>query len=314
MIPATLRALLAGLVDYAGLFPPAALDMPAAMREYHHQRTGADAWMLGAFVLPTARLAEFEAAQATVDVSGGPWRLSALPGSDIGSSLDDVARFNARSPIATIDAVEFKAEEPAAISAALARVPTAITAYVELPLDRDLVPLLAAIEAGGGRAKVRTGGITEAAFPPSHALARFIQACAQAGVPFKATAGLHHPLRGEYRLTYEAEPPHGMMFGFLNVFLAAAFARAGLDARQRRCCSRRRMRRHSSSLNRSSAGRVSPSLAPKFQPFDITQHSASAPARSRSRSMTFALSASCESLSHRRDPRPRPHELGSLGQ
>lgn len=232
MIPATLRALLAGLVDYAGLFPPAALDMPAAMREYHHQRTGADAWMLGAFVLPTARLAEFEAAQATVDVSGGPWRLSALPGSDIGSSLDDVARFNARSPIATIDAVEFKAEEPAAISAALARVPTAITAYVELPLDRDLVPLLAAIEAGGGRAKVRTGGITEAAFPPSHALARFIQACAQAGVPFKATAGLHHPLRGEYRLTYEAEPPHGMMFGFLNVFLAAAFARAGLDARQ----------------------------------------------------------------------------------
>jgi hypothetical protein len=63
-------------------------------------------------------------------------------------------------------------------------------------------------------------------------LARFIQACADAGVPFKATAGLHHPLRGKYRLTYEAGSPHGMMFGFLNVFLAAALARTGLTARE----------------------------------------------------------------------------------
>ena len=231
MIPSTLRTLLAGLVDYAGLFPPAALDMPAAVREYQHQRTSADAWMLGVFVLPTSRLPEFEAALMDIGSSGAPWRLSALPGSDIGESLDDVGRFSARNDAAVIDAVEFKADEPAAIATALARVPTGINAYVELPLDRDLEPLLAAIAAGGGRAKIRTGGITEAAFPPSHAVARFIQACARAGVPFKATAGLHHPLRGEYRLTYEPEPPHGMMFGFLNVFLAAAFARAGLDAR-----------------------------------------------------------------------------------
>ena len=86
-------------------------------------------------------------------------------------------------------------------------------------------PRLAVLSAAGARAKVRTGGVTEGAFPASHALARFIQSCADAGVPFKATAGLHHPLRGEYRLTYEPGSPHGMMFGFLNVFLAAAFAR-----------------------------------------------------------------------------------------
>ena len=50
-----------------------------------------------------------------------------------------------------------------------------------------------------------------------------------AGVPFKATAGLHHPLRAEYRLTYEPGSACGTMFGFLNLFLAAAFMGAGLD-------------------------------------------------------------------------------------
>jgi hypothetical protein len=52
--------------------------------------------------------------------------------------------------------------------------------------------------------------------------------CAQAAVPFKATAGLHHPLRATYRLTYDADSPRGEMFGFLNVLIAAAFARAGV--------------------------------------------------------------------------------------
>ena len=46
---------------------------------------------------------------------------------------------------------------------------------------------------------------------------------------FKATAGLHHPLRGDYPLTYEAGSARTTMFGFLNVFLAAAFARFGLS-------------------------------------------------------------------------------------
>jgi len=58
-------------------------------------------------------------------------------------------------------------------------------------------------------------------------LARFIYCCAENQVGFKATAGLHHPLRGDYGLTYD-EPPHkGTMYGFLNVFIASclAFAR-----------------------------------------------------------------------------------------
>ena len=68
------------------------------------------------------------------------------------------------------------------------------------------------------------------AIPDPAALARFLVACARAGVPFKATAGLHHPVRAEQPLTYGKDAPSAMMHGFLNVFAAAALARAGAAA------------------------------------------------------------------------------------
>ena len=76
-------------------------------------------------------------------------------------------------------------------------------------------------------AKIRTGGTTVDAFPRTASIARFVRRCLEAGVAFKATAGLHHPLRAEYRLTYEPHAPCGTMFGYLNVFLATALAVAG---------------------------------------------------------------------------------------
>ncbi|MDQ3951273.1 MAG: hypothetical protein M3282_13145, partial [Gemmatimonadota bacterium] len=100
--------------------------------------------------------------------------------------------------------------------------------FYEIPIDSDPGPLVAAISRVGGKAKVRTGGVTADAFPRAADLARFIVTCAEAAVPFKATAGLHHPLRATYRLTYDPDSPRGEMFGFVNVLLAAAFARFGL--------------------------------------------------------------------------------------
>lgn len=79
-------------------------------------------------------------------------------------------------------------------------------------------------------AKVRTGGIDADVIPGAPPLARFLEACASAGVPFKATAGLHHPVRAEHPLTYEPDAPRRTLHGFLNVFCAAAFARGGMPA------------------------------------------------------------------------------------
>ncbi len=78
-------------------------------------------------------------------------------------------------------------------------------------------------------AKVRTGGLTPDAIPSSADVAGFLCRAAQLRMPFKATAGLHHPLRSQRPLTYALDSPRAAMHGFLNVFLAAAFAWDGLE-------------------------------------------------------------------------------------
>ena len=67
--------------------------------------------------------------------------------------------------------------------------------------------------------KVRCGGVTAEAFPPVPELAHALSVCRNETVPFKATAGLHHPLR-HYNETIGTS-----MHGFINVFGAGILAR-----------------------------------------------------------------------------------------
>jgi hypothetical protein len=224
------RALLAGLVDYAGLFPPAALPMDEAVAEYAASRRSPEAWMLGRFVVPAGRLAELSRAadRHPGPGAGEPWRLSALLGTDVRGDTVRVTAFNeSAGERAVVDAVELKAGSPQQAEAALEAVPPGLATFVEVPLEGALEPILAVLKAHGASAKVRTGGIVPEAIPGPAEVARFIAACAAAGVPWKATAGLHHPVRAEHALTYAGASPRAVMHGFLNVFAAAALARTG---------------------------------------------------------------------------------------
>jgi len=237
----SLRDLLSGLIDYAGLFPPAALDMPAAAREYAEYRESEYRWALGRFVIPVARLDEFERAAEDVLPDGARegkefWRLSALGGGDLASDLNRIADFNRKyaasdssAGVAIIDTIEIKAEQPADIENAMRLAPAKLMPYFEIPIGADPTELIKKIAEIEARAKVRTGVVTVEAFPSSFNLARFIKICAEEDVPFKATAGLHHPLRSVNKLTYAPDSASAMMHGFLNVFLAAAFAQNGMD-------------------------------------------------------------------------------------
>ncbi len=219
-----LTALLRHAIDYAGLFPPAGLSMPEAVREYHAQRSGPDAWALGRFVLGVAQLGGFVAARA--ELPGDAWPLAVIAtGADDAAVIAGVAASQAH--LLSVSAVEARGDSPAAIAALapLARVTREL--FVEVPLGASLYDVLSAVSSLGARAKIRTGGVTADAFPSPLQVARFLRACADCGLPFKATAGLHHLVRGEYPLTYEQGSPRATMFGFLNVFAAAAFARQG---------------------------------------------------------------------------------------
>ena len=218
-----IRRLLSELIDYAGLFPPAALSMNLAVTSYASYRASPDAWALARFVVPAGRLDEL-AAEAAVHVDGEPWRLSVLAQAGDAAML---GAFNARHRgRLLVDTVETRASSTDEL-AALAPLAEVATMFVEVPVRDDPDALIAAIGAHGWRAKIRTGGVSPDAFPSSHDVARFLAACARHDMMFKATAGLHHPLRGEYPLTYAPGAARHGMFGFLNVFLAAAYARRG---------------------------------------------------------------------------------------
>ena len=212
--------------------------MATAARNYARYREGDTRWALGRFVVPATRLREFEKAAENMlpsRPSGEPWRLTVLLGADLPGDLRSIDEFNCRhaaggSAAVAADVVEARAASVDAVTGLLTAMPDSLQAYVEVPADPDPAPLMSAIAAQRGRAKIRTGGVTPDAFPPAREVVRFIARAVELGVPFKATAGLHHPLRADYPLTYEPDSLRGTMFGFLNVFLAAAFMARGMDA------------------------------------------------------------------------------------
>lgn len=220
---AALTALLENLVDYAGLFPPAKLDMQPAVENYSRYEAGQFSWMLGKFIVPAARLNEFENSARLIQSAGG-WSVSALLGTDIATDVKHVASFNERNRgRMTVASVELKAGAPSEIQWTHSLIPPDLQAFIEVPLSADIGACLDTLARCKRNAKIRTGGETPEMIPSSASVAGFIGGCADKGVPFKATAGLHHPLRALHRLTYVADSPSATMHGFLNVFLATVF-------------------------------------------------------------------------------------------
>jgi hypothetical protein len=229
-------ALLDGLVDYAGLFPPAGESMRQALEGYASYLSGPDRNALGRLIVPFSRLKEFESSASEFlprETGREPWKLNVIATGDISAAALEIASFNRRHSesatvgLAVIDVVELKAASAAEIELQRSRIPASLTTYFEIPLDGDLPILFKSLARSAARAKIRTGGVTADAFPSADAIINFLVTAHREGVPFKATAGLHHPVRGRYRLTYESGSPTGIMYGFLNVFLAAVLVAAG---------------------------------------------------------------------------------------
>jgi hypothetical protein len=224
-----MRALMTGLVDYAGLFPPASLDMTSAVRRYREDLSGEDSWALGRFVVPAMRLNEFSAVfnEVCCGEHEPVWPLSVLAS---GNTASDEEAMDAlvRGPF-IIDSLEMKAGSAVQAEPLLKDLRVRRVTYVEFA-QGNTPAALTLLARFGARAKIRTGGLTVESVPSTEEVSKFLVACARAKVAFKATAGLHHAVRGVYRLTYERESKRAMMHGFVNVFLAAVLAYRGEDA------------------------------------------------------------------------------------
>ncbi len=269
MLP-TIQCLLDGIIDYAGLFPPARLDLKTAIERFAAYRSGPHAWMLARFVCPTARMAELQtvAGDLFTSTEHGPWRFSALGRSGKTANAfvtgleDDLAAIREFEAIddgrVVVDLIETRlpnavveSDDATAAADLIERtshvmevhkgiVGKNLRIFLEIPFGKDwrntVAHTLSAMaehnrthaearrhdempDAATIGAKIRTGGIEASMIPPIEQVAMFIDRCRVDNVPFKATAGLHHPLR------HHSAEVDAKMHGFLNVFVAAGLAR-----------------------------------------------------------------------------------------
>ncbi len=234
----SLRTLLTGILDYAGLFPPARLPLDQALNAYARYRQESEQWLLGRFVLPASRLEEIQPFVAERFGSGPPLALSVLgrPANNDadfleGLTLDLEAVESCRAehgPRVAVDVLETRLPAGPGMAELIRESCEPIEQnqlfpFFEIGLAGDWrTTLTRAVHgcAAVGRAglKFRCGGLEASAVPSFEQVAAVIAECALGRVPLKFTAGLHHPLRrhdpGLKTKTH----------GFLNVFVAGVLA------------------------------------------------------------------------------------------
>jgi len=210
-----IEALLDGLIDYAGLYPPAGLDMQSAVRNYLSGQQGRYGYALGRFVVDLNRIEEF---RSVAGASASEVRLSLIvPPAPEWTGLAMLVDAGLR-----IEAVEFRAGRVEEAAMCRKYIPSNITTYLEVPVGDGAAELVDAIAGSGNRIKLRMGGLVAAAFPEVCTVARVLGEASRRRLSFKATAGLHHPIRSRHPFTYEQGSSSGMMHGFVNLFCAAA--------------------------------------------------------------------------------------------
>ena len=235
MPPASLRALLAHSIDYAGMFPPCSLGLEPALTNQAEYVRSLDAWMLGAFVLSTEQFDETKQLLSQFDAQH-PLRVAALGPKTASTdafleALDDAdaaIRSLSRHNVDLISISHLEMFLPHDVD--LTSLQEAKSILGDLPVfweaspDRaeQTIALLAESNSDADLAtfgyKLRTGGVTADAFPTSMQIAKALVTPATHQLPLKFTAGLHHPLR-QYREEVETK-----MHGFLNVLGAAVLA------------------------------------------------------------------------------------------
>lgn len=240
------------LIDYAGLFPPASLNLNKAFSNYISYCDGKYTSMLSGFICPVNKLEQLKDILHSEKTGNKKIHISAI--STGGSTLNEFKlnferdlgiwhEFKSDPDVnANIDSLETKLPEEvfnspdnrdlkSLIEIISAKIKDNISNPVFLFFEgisaqnRNNMPEalidavsshnLNGIDAGF---KLRTGGVTPASFPDPEQIAFCIRTCLDKKVPMKFTAGLHHPFR-HFDKTIGV-----MMYGFINVFAAGIIA------------------------------------------------------------------------------------------
>ncbi|WP_254715654.1 hypothetical protein [Actinomadura sp. NAK00032] len=211
MIPAFAH----GLCDDAAVFPPGLAPLTDAVPAHRAHRSAPYADLVGPLVLPATALDDLYPL-----LGGEPLDVSiTAPSGPCQASKALIAAADLPITVRGLEVAVPPAMQPEEFFRLLGR--TDVPVYVELPRDDRRPAMIAAVAARRHRAKFRTGGVKAHLYPSPEELATGIKQVVDARVPFKATAGLHHPVRN-------TDPETGFhQHGFLNLLLATDAALRG---------------------------------------------------------------------------------------
>lgn len=221
----TLPPLVRGLCDDASIFPPGLKPLADAVPDHRAHTDSAYAELVGPFIISADRLDEL----ATLADPAATIRLTVTVPAGVAAVPEVLTKLAASGDGVRLVGLEIV---PVGMSGAevvgaldeLALDP-AITVWVEVPRDERRPGMIEALARTRYGAKFRTGGVRADLYPDDGELAAAISACAAAGLPFKATAGLHQAIRNTDDRGFEQH-------GFVNILAATHLALTGADTNQ----------------------------------------------------------------------------------
>lgn len=218
---------LENIIDYAGIFPPAALPASESLANYRSYRNGPENWILGSLAWSCSTLSGLAALLTPNDeielaLIGRPstswetWQDARL------QDVEDVNFLLEKCPGVAAATYESRLDDLSRITDALNSLRSLgkeTDIYFELPWDQPLDDALAEIATQEwARVKFRIGGKTKDAYPSPTQLASVIKQCIDLEIEFKLTAGLHEPVA-------HIDVSNGAFaHGFLNVLMATSAA------------------------------------------------------------------------------------------
>ncbi len=230
------RALFSHLVDYAGMFPPAALNPATALNNYIRYQNDSNSWILSSFLATAAQIRALRVELSGVKIDRLPVSLIASSRApDLSGVVADLKALAAGTSLVGIEGslapdtaigTQIEAYERVLDEVAKSSSDVRPTLFLEAPhgddWERTCIEMLsysvraASIQGSRIGLKLRCGG-TPDLIPSTRRIVFALRETAAHQIPIKFTAGLHKP----FRTTSPNQPEHTIAHGYFNVFFTA---------------------------------------------------------------------------------------------